>query len=157
MIDRIGFGDGGYLFELHGMPTPQKQTRFRCVNGKPLAYDPSSTDKERMRWQIKPFAPKTPINGPVELSIMFFFPIPKSASKSLRRQMINRIVLPDKRPDEDNLAYLVTNALKGIVYDDDSRVCAKHVYKFYGPEPKTVIRVRPIHTLEAIGFQDECG
>jgi len=52
------------------------------------------------------------------------------------------------------LAYLVTNALKEIVYDDDKRICAKHVYKFYGLEPKTVIRVRPILQAEPLGYRD---
>ena len=78
-------------------------------------------------------------------------PIPKGVSKAVREQMINRVILPDKPPDEDNLAYLISNALKGIVYDDDKRVCIKHVYKFYGPDPKTVIRVRPILQAQPLG------
>ncbi len=107
-----------------------------------------------MQWQIKPLAPESPLSGPVELTIVFFFPIPKSASKALRLQMLNRVILPDKKPDEDNLAYLVTNALKKLVYDDDCRICAKHVYKFYGAEPKVVIRVRPILQAEPLGYRD---
>lgn len=143
-----------FQFELHGDPIPQKQTRFTCPCGKGRAYDPSAKDKQQMQWQIKPFAPTEPFTGPVELTIAFFIAIPKGVSKAVREQMINRIILPDKRPDEDNLAYLVTNAMKEIVYDDDKRVCAKHVYKFYGTEPKTVIRVRPILTQQAWGYHD---
>jgi Holliday junction resolvase RusA-like endonuclease len=52
------------------------------------------------------------------------------------------------------LAYLITNALKGLVYDDDKRVCAKHVYKFYADEPKTVVRVRPILQAQPLGIMD---
>ena len=107
-----------------------------------------------MQWQMKPYAPPKPYEGPVELTITFFIPIPKGVSHVRRMQMINRVILPDKKPDEDNLAYLVTNALKQIMYDDDKRVCAKHVYKFYGLEPKTVVRVRPILQAEALGFRD---
>ena len=68
--------------------------------------------------------------------------------------MLNRVILPDKKPDADNLAYLVSNALKELVYDDDKRVCAEHIYKFYGPEEKTVIRVRPILQAEPLGLRD---
>ena len=139
-----------FTFEIHGNPVPQKQTRVS--NGR--FYDPSKKDKERVQWYIKPFAPTTPLDSAVELTIAFFLPIPKSASKALRSQMINRVILPSKKPDEDNLAYLITNALKGIVYIDDAQVCAKHVYKFYGIEPKTVIRVRPILQAQPLGYHD---
>lgn len=143
-----------FQFELHGTPVAQKQTRFTCPCGKGRCYDPSAKDKQHIQWQIKPFAPVVPISGPIELTIAFFVPIPKQVSKAVREQMINRVILPDKKPDEDNLAYLVTNALKELVYDDDRRICAKHVYKFYGLEPKTVIRVRPILQAQPLGYRD---
>jgi Holliday junction resolvase RusA-like endonuclease len=143
-----------YIFQVHGIPPVQKQTRFSCKGGYPRTYDPSKKDKERIRWQIIPFAPEKPLEQAVELTIAFFLPIPKSATRLRRTQMINRVILPDVRPDEDNLAYIVTNALKGIVYDDDSRVCAKHVYKFYGQDPKTIIKVRPILQMEKVGLDE---
>jgi Holliday junction resolvase RusA-like endonuclease len=143
-----------YIFEIHGVPIAQKQTRFCCINNKPRAYDPSAKDKERIQWQIRPFAPQEPLLGPVELSITFFLPIPKRVSAKVRRQMINRVTLPNVRPDEDNLAYLISNALKKIVYEDDKQVCVKHVYKFYGEVPKTVIKVRPILQIEELGVHE---
>ena len=143
-----------FQFEIHGAPVAQKQTRFTCPCGKGRCYDPSSKDKEHIQWQIKPFAPEVPISGPVEVTMVFFIPIPKGVSKAVREQMLNRVILPDKKPDEDNLAYLVTNAMKEIVYDDDKRVCVKHVYKFYGTEPKTIIRVRPILEAQPLGYRD---
>lgn len=140
-----------FQFEIHAPLTPQKQTQWTRSG---IGYDPSKKDKERIQWQIRPTAPKEPIAGPVELTLTFFFPIPKSASKALRTQMLNRVILPAKRPDADNLAYLVTNALKGIVYVDDCLVCAEHIYKFYGEEAKTVIQVRPILQAEPLGYRE---
>lgn len=140
-----------FQFEVYGIPVPQKQTRWTRSGH---AYDPSSKDKEAIQWQIRPFAPDVPLDQPVELTIAFFLPIPKSACKALRLQMLNRVILPDKKPDQDNLAYLVTNALKEIVYDDDKRVCASHVYKFYGETPRTIIRVRPILQAQPLGLLD---
>lgn len=143
-----------YIFEVNGDPVPQKQPGFSCSckTGKTHCYDRSKKDKEIIQWQIKPFAPKEPLCCPVELTIVFFLSIPKATSYFRRRQMIHRVILPDIRPDEDNLAYLITNSLTGIVYDDDKRVCAKHVYKFYGEDPKTIIKVRPILQMEKIGI-----
>lgn len=143
-----------FQFEIHGVLIAQKQTRFTCPCKKGRCYDPSAKDKQMIQWQIKPFAPSVPFSGPVEVTMVFFFPIPKGVSKAVRQQMLNRVILPDKKPDEDNLAYLMANAMKEIVYDDDRRVCVKHVYKFYGPEPKTVIRVRPIAQMEPVGYRE---
>lgn len=143
-----------YIFEIFGIPQAQKQTRFTTINGKPRTYDPSRKQKEFLQWQIRPHAPEVLIAQPVELTIHFYMPIPKSISALKKRQMLNHVLLPDVRPDEDNLAYIVTNALKGIVYDDDKRVCAKHVFKLYGAEPKTVIKVRPILQMEQVGLHE---
>jgi len=146
-----------YIFEIHGAPAVQRHTEFACDcpvghKCKKWGYDPSKKDKEMLQWHLRPTAPEKPLTGPVELTIVFFFPIPKATSKAKRRQMLARQILPDVRPDADNLAYLVTNALSQIVYDDDKRVCFQHIYKFYGEEPKTVIKVRSIMTHEPERF-----
>ena len=38
------------------------------------------------------------------------------------------------KPDADNLAKFVMDALNGTYYKDDSQVCALHVMKRYGDE-----------------------
>ena len=43
-----------------------------------------------------------------------------------------------KRPDIDNLAKSVKDALKGIIYHDDSQIVEAHLFKKYG---KHLIRV----------------
>lgn len=149
MIEGSSLSGGGYQFEIFGEPMPQ------CYKvGRGRIYNENAMWKEQIRWQIKPTAPKELICGPVELTTIFFLPIPKRVSKKVREQMLNRVILPDTKPDASNLDYLVENALSGFVYDDDRRVCAKHVYKFYGDTPKTVIRVRPIFTFESVGLSE---
>jgi Holliday junction resolvase RusA-like endonuclease len=142
-----------FRFVLSGNPIPQQQTRFSCRGGFPRAYDPSKKDLEMIRWQIRPFAPSEIILGPVSLTLIFFMPIPKSTSRARRDMMSRRIILPVVRPDEDNLAYIVTNALKDLVYKDDSQVCEKHVYKVYDPMPRTEIIVKAIQTAEKYGLR----
>jgi Holliday junction resolvase RusA-like endonuclease len=135
------YPDPIFYHSLSGIPVAQKQTRFACACGRGRCYDPSAKDKALIQLQIKPFAPSSPYIGPVSLLIVFLMPIPKGTSKKKRKLMLERVILPDKKPDEDNLAYLISNALKGIIYDDDRRVCEKHVYKFYSEEPGTIIHV----------------
>lgn len=141
-----------FRFEIYGPPVPQKQTRFSCAGGKPRTWDPSKEDKEKIQWQVKPYAPPVPLEGAIELTIVFYLPIPKSTSGVKRKQMLNHVILPTVKPDEDNLAYIVTNALKKLVYHDDSQIVSKHVYKLYGTEPKTVIKVREIMQMEQVGL-----
>lgn len=142
-----------FRFTISGNPIPQKQTRFSCRGGFARAYDPSKKDLQMIQWQIRPFAPEQPLEGPIAMSIFFFMPIPKSTSKAKRDQMMRRIILPVVKPDEDNLAYIVTNALKTIVYKDDNQICEKHVYKVYDNNPRTEVIVRTIQTAEKYGLR----
>ena len=125
------------IFEIHSIPRPQKQTQF----GKHRAYDPSKQYKQAIQWQIRPHAPKDPLTGALHVDMTFYLPIPKGTSKILSRQMINGTALPYKRPDLDNLAYIVTNAMKEIIYEDDSQIVDLILTKRYAETPKTVIKV----------------
>ncbi len=125
------------IFEVHMTPRPQKQTTF----GRRRAYDPSKNQKLAIQWQIRPYAPRQPLTTPLSVDIIFYLPIPKGTSKLLKSQMINQSVYPFKRPDIDNLAYIVTNAMKEIVYVDDSQIVDLNLKKRYAEVPKTVIKV----------------
>ena len=85
------------------------------------------------------------------MHLTFYLPIPKSASKAVRTQMLNEVILPTKRPDFDNLAYLVTNALKEIVYADYAQVTDCTIRKRYSDRPRTVIKIIPLEELQPIG------
>ena len=95
----------------------QKKPRF----SRGHVYDPSKKDKERIQWQINQYKIPELLKEPCVLSLQFFFAIPKSTSKKIRQLMLSGLIRPDIRPDLSNLAYLVENALTGIVYDDDKR------------------------------------
>ena len=144
------------IFEIHSPPEVQKQTRFRRAGEKIIKYDPSQKAKEQIQWQMKPYAPSEPFSGPIKVHLTFYLPIPKATSKVKRRQMVNGVILPFKRPDLDNLAYLITNAMKTIIYVDDSQIVDAHNHKRYGEEPKTVVKIIPIYQTEEC-FADDCG
>ncbi len=144
-----------FSFTLFGKPIPQEQTRFFQLKGKMIPYNPNKRDIQKIKDKIIYFAPPAPFCGPVELSIWFFLAIPKSVKKKTQELMTRRLIRPDIIPDEDNLAYLITNSLKKIVYDDDKRICEKHVYKFYGEQEKTVIYVKPLACLQNKDYKNE--
>ena len=137
------------LFEVSGIPVPQKQTRFIRKIG--IAYNPSSKDIQQLQWQIKPYIPSQPLLGPIEMHLTFYLPIPASSNRRIKIQMLHEIILPTKKPDFDNLAYLVTNAMNKLVYQDDSQITDCIIRKRYSDKPRTVIKIIPINDLQQVG------
>ena len=134
-----------FIFEIHSIPRPQKQTmQGLSFSGRKQFYDPSKMNKKQIQWQVQPHAPKELLQGPIEMHLTFYLPIPKQIKGTVRQAMNNNIAKHYKRPDIDNLAYVVTNALKGVVYRDDSQICIMHLEKKYSDSPKTVIKVMEI-------------
>lgn len=136
-----------YIFELHGPPIPQQQTRFFKAGSGIRTYDPSSKSKTMLQWQMKPYAPRDPLPGALKVDLTFYFPVPKSTSGIKRRQMLNHVICHTKKPDLDNCAYLITNAMKKIFYNDDNQIVDLYIHKRYGEEPKTVVKVIPIEEI----------
>ena len=121
-----------------GDPVPQKQTRF--ARGR--AYDPSSKDKERIRKYLWAARPEQPLDGPVDAVFKFFFEIPKSYTRAQRMGIAKSGYMHTKKPDADNCAYLITNALKGLWIVDDSQIVNLFIIKRYTLESaRTIVRL----------------
>lgn len=105
---------------------------------------------------MKAHAPQTPLLGPVQVDLTFYLPVPTSTSGVRRRQMLNHVIHHTKKPDVDNLAYLVTNAMKKVFYYDDSQIIDLNLHKRYGETPKTVVKIEEIQELAPTRGQ-ECG
>ena len=138
-----------FIFEVNGIPVPQQQIRFNKRTG--CIYNPCTKDIHQLQWQIRPYAPEQPLLGPVEMHLTFYLPIPMSTPSKAKIQMLNGVILPTKKPDFDNLAYLVTNALKGIAYHDDAQVTDCTIRKRYSDRPRTIIKIIPIDDLQQVG------
>jgi Holliday junction resolvase RusA-like endonuclease len=128
-----------------GAPCAKQRARV-CRNGH--AYTPSATvNYETLIKEL--FAVENPDHvpwtGPVMATIRAYFPIPKSTPKKLMAQMINESVLHTKKPDRDNIDKIVLDALKGLVYKDDSQVCGgAGVWKYYSPRPRLEIELEEV-------------
>lgn len=66
---------------------------------------------------------------PLLASIMAYFPVPKSVSKKKSEAMNGTFHV--HRPDSDNIAKSVLDALNGPAYPDDSAVQIHRCYKIY--------------------------
>ena len=132
---------GAMIFQLrvYGLPVPQGRPRaFVTPSGHASVYDPKKSKdwKNLVREQvISAERPTEPWRGAIELSLTFFLPRPVSLPK--------KVIHHTKRPDCDNLAKAVKDALKGLVYHDDSQVVELHVEKGYDSTPGV-----EIHAME---------
>ena len=125
-------------FTVQTKPVPQARPRFfvRKKGNKQFvgAYDPKQckTFKEVIAWHARIKMKETGIReatkAPIAIVLTFGMGKKKGAYHT-------------KRPDIDNLAKAVKDALKGIIYADDSQIVEAHLYKqFGGPEVRIEIR-----------------
>lgn len=72
-----------------------------------------------------------PTDEPVRVEITCFFLPPKSATKKFLNQIDNTLVPYDKKPDADNIAKAVCDAMNGVVFKDDMQICSVACDKWY--------------------------
>lgn len=77
---------------------------------------------------------------PVEVEIIFFMPIPESKPKWWKKHLAE--IKHIKKPDIDNLAKLVLDALNGFWWQDDTQVFRLILEKRYDEKPRTEITAR---------------
>lgn len=80
----------------------------------------------------------------VRISVVAVFPIPGSASRKRRRDMLEGRELPTKKPDADNILKIILDALNGLAYADDKQVVWAECQKNYGEQPGVLVAVEEI-------------
>jgi Holliday junction resolvase RusA-like endonuclease len=87
---------------------------------------------------------RSPISGPIDLTIEAHFSIPESWPKYRRRAALQGIEPHITRPDADNVVKIGMDALNGIVWCDDNQVVRVIASKHYGTAPGLMIAVTAI-------------
>lgn len=77
-------------------------------------------------WNTQNFADK-----PLKTIIDVHMSIPKSYSKKMYERALNDEIRPTVKPDCDNIAKNINDALNGIVYPDDKQIVSLTVNKIY--------------------------
>lgn len=68
---------------------------------------------------------------PVSIRIVAKFLPPKSISKKKRAEMLCGSLNPLKKPDVDNIVKVVSDALNGVAYHDDTQIVSVSAKKVY--------------------------
>ena len=133
-------------FTIYGIPVAKGRPRFSRTPYGVRAVTPEKTvvyeNLVRMSYREECLGKK--LEGQISARIEAYFPIPKSTSKKKREAMANKETMHTKKPDADNIAKAVLDALNGIAYDDDNQICMLFVKKYYGEEPRVEVTLREI-------------
>ncbi len=127
---------------------PRGKQRPRTVRnratGRTMTYTPEQTviyeNMVRYAYQQQCTAENSGmLEGQIEAEIAAYFPIPKSESKKRKLLMLDEIIWHTKKPDADNIAKAVLDALNGVAYHDDTQIAKLTVEKKYSEQPRVVI------------------
>ena len=124
-------------------PHPKERPRVTMVAGHPKIYTAHATQKyeEEIAAAWTKANGNLPYTGPVIVRIVLGMRIPKSASKAKIKKMLDRQIRPTVKPDVDNCAKSILDALNGLAYVDDNQIVGLTVRKFYTETPKVLIKV----------------
>jgi Holliday junction resolvase RusA-like endonuclease len=125
-------------FKIIGIPKAQGRPRFARMGAFVKTYDPKDSRqyKDNVAAQIVAQSPVF-VEGAVQVEMGFFLPRPKTLPK--------KVVFHTKKPDLDNLIKGTKDAMKGIVWRDDSQVVMIQAVKMYiDGQPRVEITVREV-------------
>lgn len=118
------------MFLLMNPPTVTAQeSKVAIVRNKPIIYKPEKIKqaKKEIIKHLMPFKPKEPMQGPVELKVVWLFPKGKRHKHFEWRTT---------RPDTDNLEKLLKDCMTEVgFWKDDALVVSETVYKIWSDEP----------------------
>ena len=134
-------------FSVPGKPQPKQRPR---VLKSGITYTPRETllyeEKVIQAAKDSGTLPQSPIEDQALKMILWaFMPIPASWSKKKKEQARNRKIYPTNRPDIDNLAKIVMDALNRIAYADDSQIVQLVINKQYSDEPMIEVLIDEIN------------
>jgi len=124
----------GRSFIVHREPKGKQRVR---VTRSGHAYTPNDTTtyEGMVRSEyIAQIGYAEPFKGPVEVMITARYEIPGSWSKKKQREAAEQTIKPTKKPDCDNIAKMICDALNGLAYKDDAQITRLTVIKGYTDE-----------------------
>ena len=85
-----------------------------------------------------------PTDKPLKVSITMYVEIPQSKSKKQKEKMLSGEIKPIVKPDVDNVAKSILDALNGIIYLDDKQIIELDIEKIYAETSWTEVKIKEI-------------
>lgn len=109
-------------------------------------YDPKKSRdyKDYVRLAASESAPAALLEGPLEIFVKIFRPMPKAFSKKKTAEAEAGHHRPTTKPDSDNYLKGIKDALNSVIWKDDSQLVDVHVSKWYSQRPRVEIKIQKI-------------
>lgn len=134
-------------FEIPGKPMGKGRPRFARMGKFTKTY----TDKNTVNYEVlvkesfhQDYPDHEPLTGYINMVVIAYFPIPISLSKKKAKLCLTGELLPDKKPDIDNIAKIIADSLNEIAYKDDKQIIKMTITKFYSLRPHVSVEIEGI-------------
>lgn len=134
-------------FEILGEACAKGRPRFRSVGKFVQTYNTDKTvNYENLVKLSFVNSGNEPIleDVPLRVSLEIFIETPKSVSNKKRNLMLNGSIRPTKKPDLDNVAKSILDALNGVAFKDDKNVVELNLIKWYAEQAKAIVSIEKI-------------
>lgn len=125
---------------------PKGKARPRVNTSTRRAYTPETTKQYEQKVRCSYLSTCPAGNrcheGPCRVEITACFPVPSSWSRKKQEMALAGLLEPEKKPDCDNIAKAVLDALNGLAYKDDSQVTELTVRKCYEKTACVWVRIK---------------
>lgn len=132
-------------FTIPGPPKGKARARtVRTKGGQTFSYTPEGTVlyENLIKTSYAQECRESFHNGePLEVRIRAFYGIPKSTSKKKQKEMLSGLIYPTKKPDIDNIAKCILDALNGVAFHDDTQVVRLFMEKKYAERPRVEVEI----------------
>ncbi|MGN7352380.1 MULTISPECIES: RusA family crossover junction endodeoxyribonuclease [unclassified Paenibacillus] len=138
-------------FTVFGEPVAQGRPRASTQGGFVRMYDPEKSKdyKDYVRLAAAEHAPAALLEGPIGMVLTVYRTIPKAISKSPKKAALAEAgqIVPTTKPDVDNYLKGVKDALKGVIWKDDSQVVEVFARKRYSARPRIEVKIKELSQL----------
>lgn len=135
-------------FTVPGNPFGKERPNFARMGQKVVTYTPQKTVNYEtlVKWAYQQSAhgARFANRAMLDARIFMYFEIPQSTSKKERELMLKGVVRPIKKPDVDNAAKAILDALNKLAYRDDAQIVDHMVRKFYSENPRVDVIISDI-------------
>lgn len=121
-------------FTIRGEPKGKGRPRFCRNTGHAMTPKDTVNYETLVRTEYSAAYPefKFPDGTMLDMRIMAYYSIPKSASKKKKASMLANEIRPTKKPDMDNVVKIIADSLNQVAYRDDTQIVDCQCRKFYG-------------------------
>lgn len=134
-------------FTVLGEPVAQGRPRAgKTRRGKTVLYDPEKSKdfKQYVGLIASQHAPSKLLEGPLYVQVKVYKPLLKSFSKKRTAEAEAGLYRPVTKPDVDNYAKGIKDALNKVIWNDDSQVVEFTISKWYSSKPRVEVEISKV-------------